>query len=88
MRDPFDEPEMRAAEQTWRDCVMAAAGVTAGSLPDLVGQFATRVQRVQGDIDRLRELQREEVNTALATFDCNVERNLILARVTAELLMS
>ena len=88
MRDPFDEPEMHAAEQTWRDCVMAAAGVTAGSLPDLVGQFATRVQRVQGDIDRLRELQREEVNTALATFDCNVERNLILARVTAELLMS
>ena len=65
-----------------------AAGATAGSLPDLVGQFAIRVRRLPGDIDHLRELQREEVDTALATFDCNVDRNLILARVTAELLLS
>lgn len=65
-----------------------AAGATAGSLPDLVGQFAIRARRLPGDTDHVRELQREEVDTALATFDCNVDRNLILARVTAELLLS
>lgn len=81
-------PEVQKAEADWRECA-ANGGVRADGLLQLTGSFGKRVQDLDpADSTGLAALQREEVSTALAVFDCTVARNKVVTAFVATRLLT
>ncbi len=87
MPSPLEDPRMQEAEAEWRECV-SAVGVASNDLLELIGSFSTRLTESASAPAALSALQKDEITTAVATFDCNAARNEVLATVTRDLLVS
>lgn len=86
--DLSDFPEVQQAEADWRACA-SKAGVHADGLIELTRSFGGRLQVLdRANSAGIAVLQREEISTALAVFDCTVARNKVTTAFVANRLVN